>query len=34
MPKNNGGLRLYINYKVLNNIIIKNSYSLSLIKKL
>ena len=34
MPKSNGGLRLYINYKVFNNIIVKNSYPLPLIREL
>ena len=34
MPKNDGGLRLYVDYRVLNNIIVKNSYPLPLIKEL
>ena len=32
--KKNSGLRLYINYKKLNAMIIKNRYSLSLITKM
>ena len=32
--KSNKSLRLYIDYRTLNNIIVKNSYSLSLISEL
>ena len=32
--KSNRGLRLYIDYYLLNNIIVKNSYPLPLIKEL
>ena len=32
--KSNKSLKLYVNYQALNNIIVKNSYSLSLIVKL
>ena len=34
VSKKNGILRLYINYRDLNNVIIKNQYSLSLITKI
>ena len=31
IKKRNGSLRLYVNYKIFNNLIIKNKYFLSLI---
>jgi hypothetical protein len=31
VPKKDGSLRLYINYRLLNNITVKNSYPLLLI---
>ena len=34
MLKNNRGLRLYIDYRVFNNIIVKNNYPLPLIREL
>ena len=34
MLKKDGEVRLYINYRELNNIIIKNSYLLSLISEI
>ena len=34
MPKRDGTLRLYVNYQELNNITVKNSYSLLLISEL
>ena len=34
VSKLNESLKLYVDYKALNNIIIKNNYSLSLILKL
>jgi hypothetical protein len=33
VPKKDGSLRLYINYRTLNNITVKNSYPLLLISE-
>ena len=34
ISKSNKSLKFYVNYRALNNIIIKNNYSLSLISEL
>ena len=34
VPKKNGTLRLYVNYRGLNNVTVKNRYPLSLIAEI